>query len=224
MIHGINEYDYNRVFAIGDIHGNSELLKKLLDEIKPTKDDLCIFLGDYINRGPDSKGVIDILLNLKDNTNTRFIMGNHDEMLLAALAGGADNIKFFKKFGQATIDSYNLNFEIRNFPRQHALFFADLLDYCESDRHIFVHASVEPDKPMILQCSTFLRWTTISTMTLGHGGFRHESGKTIICGHEAYNHVVKYDHAICIDTGCVVKENGGLTAFNVKAGIPVTVF
>lgn len=222
MKHLINESDYNRIFAIGDIHGNSELLRNLIQILKPTKDDMLIFLGDYINRGPDSKGVIDILLALQDNTNTRFIMGNHDEMLLAALAGGADNIKFFKKFGQTTVDSYNLNFEVRNFPRPHALFFADLLDYVESDKHIFVHASVEPDKPMVMQDTLFLRWNTISS-ALAKGVFPHESGKTIICGHEAGNNVVTYDWAICIDTGCSVKENGSLTAFDVKTRIPVTV-
>ena len=211
-----NESDYSRIFAIGDIHGESKTLKDLLALIEPSKNDLLVFLGDYINRGSDSKGVIDTLLALKTTTNCRFIMGNHDEMLLAALSGGNDNIKFFKKFGQSTIDSYKLNFESRNFPRDHALFFADLEDYVESDKHIFVHASVEPLKPMLDQDTKALRWTRISEMRKS-SFFPHLSGKHLICGHEADLCVREYDSVTCIDTGCGLKEGGSLTAFEVKS-------
>lgn len=218
-----SESDYDRIYAISDIHGSSKSLKDLLDRISPTKQDLLVFLGDYINRGPDSKGVIDILLGLGDITNAKFIMGNHDEMLLGALSGGKDNIKFFSKFGQDTINSYNLNFEVRNFPREHALFFAGLDEFVESENYMFVHASIDPFVGLMQQSSTYLRWTTISSVLKDkckNDKFPHFSGKTLICGHEADTVVRRYDghKIICIDTGCMVKEAGSLTAFGVMDG------
>jgi serine/threonine protein phosphatase 1 len=217
----IDESAYTRLIAFGDIHGDSLALSKLIDKIKPNKYDMLVFCGDYINRGPDSKGVIHILLGLNDYTNARFIMGNHDEMLLGALAGGRDNIKFFTKFGKETIDSYNLDFGKRNFPRDHASFFADLEEYVESDNYIFVHASVDPSKEMIQQSSIYLRWKTISSV-IKSSVFPHISGKTVICGHESEPGVRRYPatvdnkaDVICIDTGCVVHENGWLTAYDV---------
>ena len=213
-----SEQDYDRIFAIGDIHGNSTCLKELLYKIAPTKRDLLIFLGDYINRGPDSKGVINILLSLNNLTNARFIMGNHDEMLLGALSGGKDNIKFFTKFGQETIDSYNLNFEVRNFPRDHAMFFADLEEYIESENYMFVHASIDPYRELVHQNSIFLRWNAISGVIKDkRDKFPHFSNKTLVCGHEADLTVRTYEDLkiIRIDTGCMVKDNGSLTALNI---------
>lgn len=222
------ESDFERIFAVGDIHGSSKSLRELLIRISPTKRDLLVFLGDYINRGPDSKGVIDILLELGNTTNAKFIMGNHDEMLLGALSGGKDNIKFFSKFGQDTIDSYKLNFEVRNFPREHALFFADLDEFVESENFMFVHASIDPFRELMQQMSTHLRWTTISSVLKDKcksDKFPHFSGKTLICGHDADTMVRRYDKhkIICIDTGCMVKEAGSLTAFNVLDGSIISV-
>lgn len=218
------ESDFDRVFAVGDIHGNSKLLDDLLSKIEPTNSDKLIFLGDLINRGPDSKGVINRLLELRQTVSCNFILGNHDEMLLGALAGGKDNIKFFTKFGQSTIDNYGLNFKTRNFPRDHALFIADMNDYIVTDNCIFVHAAVDPAVEIERQTSVKLRWTCISKVASQYGGLvDHLSGKKVVCGHESDSIVRKYGNSICIDTGCSVLENGGLTAYNVKTDQIITV-
>ncbi|PKN23383.1 MAG: hypothetical protein CVU68_01160 [Deltaproteobacteria bacterium HGW-Deltaproteobacteria-3] len=75
---------YGRVLAIGDIHGCARHLEKLLEAIEPTCEDLIVTLGDYIDRGPDSKGVIDILIDLHSNQDINIVSlrGNHDAMLL----------------------------------------------------------------------------------------------------------------------------------------------
>lgn len=221
-----SESDYERIFAIGDIHGSSKHLNRLLDKITPSKRDLLVFLGDYINRGPDSKGVISTLLGLGSTTNAKFIMGNHDEMLLGALSGGKDNIKFFTKFGMETINSYKLNFEVRNFPREHALFFADLEDYLESENFIFVHASIDPTKDVMQQQSIYMRWKVISkVIEENKGAFPHSSGKTVICGHEPGGAIRNYGilKIICIDTGCMVRESGNLTAYNILDSTTISV-
>ena len=82
-----------RKFAVGDIHGCLHLLKKLIDIIQPTNEDTIIFLGDYIDRGPDSKGVIDFLIDLKDKTNCIFLIGNHEDMMLQYLKSYRNKVK-----------------------------------------------------------------------------------------------------------------------------------
>jgi serine/threonine protein phosphatase 1 len=84
MVYATRKLNYRRILAIGDIHGCVGHLKLLLDAVQPTKGDLLITLGDYIDRGPDSRGVIDTLLRLhKDpEINIVSVRGNHDAMLL----------------------------------------------------------------------------------------------------------------------------------------------
>ncbi|MDP2815741.1 MAG: metallophosphoesterase family protein [Rectinemataceae bacterium] len=78
---------YDRILAIGDIHGCARHLERLLEAVKPTREDLIVTLGDYIDRGPDSKGVIDILIGLHGSRNINIVSlrGNHDAMLLMCL-------------------------------------------------------------------------------------------------------------------------------------------
>ena len=84
----------SKIFTIGDIHGCSKPLAELLEKIAPllTKDDTIIFIGDYIDRGPDSKGVIDIVLRLKsEHSRVITLLGNHEHMLLGAIRGYGQN-------------------------------------------------------------------------------------------------------------------------------------
>lgn len=80
---------YGRILAIGDIHGCARHLQRLLDIVKPTHEDLIVTVGDYIDRGPDSKGVIDILnaLHQDPEVNICSLLGNHDAMMLMCLDG-----------------------------------------------------------------------------------------------------------------------------------------
>jgi serine/threonine protein phosphatase 1 len=72
-----------RLLAIGDIHGYLSKLEKLIAEVRPTTEDQVVFLGDYVDRGPDSKGVIDYLIEFaKSFPKTVFLQGNHEQMML----------------------------------------------------------------------------------------------------------------------------------------------
>lgn len=73
------------LIAIGDIHGCAITMDALLDRIQPGPDDTLIFIGDYIDRGPDSKGVIDRLIRLREEQECVFLRGNHEELLLGYL-------------------------------------------------------------------------------------------------------------------------------------------
>jgi serine/threonine protein phosphatase 1 len=95
-----------RLLAIGDIHGCLDQLRELLARVVPTPHDQLVFLGDYVDRGPDSAGVVEVLLTLRDQLpRTVFLRGNHEQMLLDVLAGG-DPAIFLLNGGEQTIASY----------------------------------------------------------------------------------------------------------------------
>jgi serine/threonine protein phosphatase 1 len=87
-----------RVIAIGDIHGCSAALAALVRAIEPTEPDTIVFLGDYIDRGPDSRGVLGQVIALTGRCTVVPLLGNHEEMLLAALEGQSE-LRYWLKFG-----------------------------------------------------------------------------------------------------------------------------
>lgn len=87
-----------RIIVVDDIHGCSAALRAVIEAIDPTPLDTIVFLGDYIDRGPDSRGVIEQVIALEQRCIVAPLMGNHEEMLLAALEG-KDNLRYWLKFG-----------------------------------------------------------------------------------------------------------------------------
>ena len=202
-----------RLIAFGDIHGHAERLRKILAEINPTPEDTFVFLGDFVDRGPDSKGVIQEVINLAEHTNVYSILGNHEEMILAALQGGKDEHKFWCKFGGIeALASYGVE-KAKDLPYEHLKFIAECHDYLESENHIFVHASCIPHLPLKHNTGEILRW-----MKLDDSPVPHFTGKTVICGHTAQKHILNFNHLICIDTGCGIWPGGRLTALEVNTG------
>ncbi len=96
----------SRTIAIGDIHGCSIALEALIEAINPQPDDTIIPLGDYVDRGIDSKGVLDLLIELRDRCNLVPILGNHDQMMLHARDGRSDFQFWLNCGGDAALDSY----------------------------------------------------------------------------------------------------------------------
>ncbi len=129
----------NREIAIGDIHGCAAALEALIQAIQPGPDDTIVTLGDYIDWGPDSRGVLDQLIGLGERCTLVPIRGNHEEMLLAAREGRSD-LQFWLKFGgRATLGSYGLGEEPNRIPAEHVRFIQGCRDYFESVGHIYVH-------------------------------------------------------------------------------------
>lgn len=204
-----------RHIAIGDIHGCSQALAALVEAIQPRPEDVVITLGDYINRGPDSRGVIEQLLRLQQRCVLIPLMGNHEEMLMAAWKGGSSDLAYLLKFGgQATLDSYGAGSTIRAIPRDHLAFLEHCRLYHETDSHIFVHANCWPNRPMHEQPCSSLLWEDIRPERMGP----HYSGKIAIVGHTAQTsgEILDLGFLKCIDTFC--HGGGWLTALEVNTG------
>lgn len=197
-------------WIIGDIHGCRIEIESLLDLIPPSEE--LIFLGDYIDRGPDSFGVIELML--KNAYRSSFIMGNHESMMMAYFqdSESAEGEAFLFNGGRETIASYGLNGTSKwlDFPEAHRNFFENLLLFVERDNFIAVHAGVNIDTgtDMAKQSKQDLLW-------LRHEWIQRESmwsGKKVYYGHTPIkrtiigNEIIKPKYgkkSICLDTGCV---------------------
>ena len=201
-----------RVLAIGDIHGCSRALATLLIAIDPRPEDLVVPLGDYVDRGPDSKEVLDQLIALRDRTTLVPLIGNHDQMMLEARQGkGCD---WLVGYGVPTLVSYGLQAdELERVPRAHWAFLESCRDWFETEAHLFVHASVYPDLPMPEQPTYMLRWESLRP----DAARAHCSGKTVVCGHTSQKSGRPLDlgHTICIDTWA--HGGGWLTCLEVSS-------
>ncbi|MGE4579264.1 MAG: metallophosphoesterase family protein [Desulfuromonadales bacterium] len=156
-----------RLIAIGDIHGEREKLESLLAQIQLTQQDQLVFLGDYIDRGPDSKGVIDCLIQLgKDFPRTVFLRGNHEQMVLDILIGrprGRTNGAFgwmvwLINGGKETLASYGVE-RAKEIPQSHIDFIEKTKRWHRQNGFFFVHAGYDENYPLEDQEDEDLLWT-----------------------------------------------------------------
>jgi len=203
-----------RTIAVGDIHGCTAALKAILEAIDPQADDTIVTLGDYIDRGPDSRGTIDTLIELPSRCQLIPLLGNHDEMLLDIRAGRPGFDDWLSFGGGVTLMSYDCRLP-EEIPQEHIDFLENCVDYHETDTHIFVHASYVPKLPMDDQPGLALRWDSLRNRPPGP----HYSGKLVIAGHTSQKNgeILDLDHYLkCIDTYCY--GDGWLTALDVHTG------
>jgi serine/threonine protein phosphatase 1 len=209
-----------RVIAIGDVHGCATALAALVDAIRPSPDDTLVTLGDYIDRGPDSREVLDQLIVLAGRCRLVPLLGNHEEMLVAA-ARDADALRdWLTCGGVATLRSYGwVPGGVRRsvadwFPEQHWQFLAGCHAYHETATHLFLHAGYVPELPLDAQPGEALRWRVTHRDTARP----HCSGKTVIVGHtpQRSGEVLDLGFLKCIDTNC--HRGGWLTALDVISG------
>jgi serine/threonine protein phosphatase 1 len=202
----------NRIIAIGDIHGCSQALNTLLDVIQPGPNDTLIPLGDYIDRGPDSSGVVETLCNLVGRCNLVPLLGNHELIMRQGLKGGEAFHFWMTCGGDATVASYGG--DVENIPQHHLVFFQNCRSYYESQNHIFVHASYQANLPMAEQSPEVIFWEHLTEDVPPP----HHSGKKVVVGHTPQVDGEIYDmgHVMLIDTLCF----GGqwLTALEVNSG------
>jgi serine/threonine protein phosphatase 1 len=187
-----------RTIAVGDIHGCSKALDALIEVIAPTPEDRLVMLGDYIDRGPDSRGVIERLLELQQRCQLVPLMGNHELMFFRAQETITELFFWLNYGGQQTVDSYGGDLEAM--PPPHLDFLRRCRPFYETERHIFVHANYEYDVPLEAQRSTVLFWTHLNQRVPP----RHISGKTVILGHtpQTNGEILHLGHLICLDTFC----------------------
>ena len=222
--------DGQRVYAIGDVHGRRDLLDDLLGQIG--KDDKArgkarttlIFLGDLIDRGPNSRQVIERTTRLAaSGEDVRFILGNHEEAFLAALDGREGAMRFFLRVGGIeTLKSYGLaedalfdtpeqvtELALAGIPPGHRAFIAGFEEKIMIGDYLFVHAGIRPGVPIVEQTGTDLRW--IREPFLDHRGAHPH---VIVHGHTISTEVDDRGNRIGIDTGAY--HSGRLTALGLE--------
>jgi serine/threonine protein phosphatase 1 len=221
-----------RVYAIGDIHGRLDLLDELLASI--AADDRArgdrvrthyIFLGDLIDRGPESRGVVDRLIAFSNSgRNVRFLMGNHEQVFLRALEGDRRALRFLVRIGgRETLLSYGideedykaLDFEelaalaARKVPADHLAFMRSFEDWIALGDYLFVHAGLKPGVALEEQAQSDLCW--IRDEFLGH---RESFGPLVVHGHSITEDIDVRANRIGIDTGAFA--TGKLTAIGLE--------
>jgi serine/threonine protein phosphatase 1 len=204
-----------RTIAIGDIHGHATALKALVLAIEPQSDDTLVFLGDYVDRGPDSRGVLNQVIELSERLKVVPLMGNHEESMLAARTRQS-NLEFWLTpicGGRTTLQSYGPTLDLSLIPPEHFRFLEGLRRYHETDTHFFIHASYAPNWRLDQHNSRTALWLDLKNLP-----GPHYSGKIAVVGHtpQMDGKILDLDYLMCIDTGCGF--GGVLTALDVTGG------
>lgn len=225
-----------RIYAIGDIHGRLDLLDKMLRLIESDRKDrqeaqtTLVFLGDYIDRGGDSKGVVSRLIGgLPEGPTPVFLKGNHESLLLSFLERPGFGLNWFYNGGDATLLSYGVDADaIRNaygagapglmqtyslfrerLPEDHLRFYRSLKVSCRAGGYFFAHAGVRPGIPLDKQKENDLIW--IRDEFLNHP---HDFGAVVVHGHTPANAPENLHNRIGIDT--LAFSTGRLTAVGLE--------
>ena len=191
-----------RIFIVGDIHGCLDPLRRMMDKIKwqPEKDGL-IFLGDYIDRGVDSKGVVDYIIEISNSSpHVQCLMGNHENILLDFLSSGDPRLLLLNG-GMTTLESYQKEERGETealIPSEHVAFFENLFLYIELDDYYVVHAGFRPGVEIEKQSSEDLIWIREPFIFSDHN-----FGKKVIFGHTPLAEPLVMDNKIGLDTGAV---------------------
>lgn len=216
-----------RIYAIGDIHGRDDLFAELIDLIERDKAEaepaeaMLILLGDLVDRGPESKQVVDRAIALAERwPNMRWLMGNHEEIFLKALEGDPRLVRYFVQIGgEPTINSYGLTgdaYYCMGFeelaqqlplivPEEHKRFLARSADMIRIGDYLFVHAGIRPGVAIDQQKPGDLRWIREEFLS-----DRRDHGAIIVHGHTITDDVETRPNRIGIDTGAY--RSGVLTA------------
>ena len=223
------------LYAVGDIHGRLDLMRGLLELIEEdaharshAKRRTLVFVGDYIDRGPDSRGVTERLIgDLPQGFETYFLKGNHEAMLLDFLEDASSLDDWLQNGGAETMRSYGVNTEtlIRfgapaemwrkafaaALPATHLQFFRELKLSVSFGDYLFVHAGVRPGVPLAAQSEADLIW--IRSPFLDYAA---PFGKIVVHGHTPGKEPVTRSNRIGIDTGACF--TGRLTALRLENG------
>lgn len=223
-----------RVYAIGDVHGRNDLLHQLLKKIEADDlargdaETLIIFLGDLMDRGPDSASVIETAMALhKAGRNVRFLMGNHEEVFVRACRQNDPKVtRFFIRIGgEATVLSYpitrseyialdmhQLSVRLGTLvPESHLDFIESFEDQIIIGDYVFVHAGIRPGVALADQKPSDLRWIREDFVDQ-----RGDLEKVVVYGHTIYEDVEERGSRIGIDTGAYASDK--LTAIALEGG------
>lgn len=204
-----------RSFVIGDIHGCSATLRRLVDStLNPLPGDRIYLLGDLIDRGPDSKGVLDYIFELRQRgLSVNSVRGNHEEMLLQACDNRTSLGMWLANGGQTTLESFQADGP-GDIPLRYRAFLDSLPPYILLDEFVIVHAGLNFAPPDPFEDTGAMLWTRSSYVDR-----QRINGRRLICGHTQVSRAMLEDslkfNKIMLDNGCVfggLPENGSLAA------------
>lgn len=223
-----------RVYAVGDIHGRLDLLEQLLASI--AADDRArgngvethiIFLGDLIDRGPASSGVVERLMAFAgERPNVRFLLGNHEQVFLRAMSGDQRALRFLIRIGgRETLLSYGITEEdyraldfdelaalaAEKVPARHLAFLDSFEDWIELGDYLFVHAGIRPGVALEDQEQSDLCWIRDEFLSCPDS-----FGRIVVHGHSITEDIDVRSNRIGIDTGAFA--SGRLTAIGLEGG------
>ncbi len=220
----VTDISADRVFVFGDLHGcpdEPELLLGFLTKEEGLADgDAVVFLGDYIDRGPGSKNVIELLIDFRTkHPQTFFIKGNHEDMLLDFLGfGGRMGQAFLYNGGLETVQSYGISVfappeeMVHSIPEAHVQFFSELLSILTIGEFICVHAGLNPLRDLSHQNNGDVFWIRDEFIASVHSFER-----LVVFGHTPYRDVLVHaPYKVGIDTGLVFGNK--LSCLELKSG------
>lgn len=222
-----------RAYAIGDVHGRLDLLVDLLGRIeeddrrRPPARTWLIFLGDLVDRGPDSRGVVELLASRPPGfARNVFIKGNHEEFFLGVLGGDDSGVQHWLAYGGTECaQSYGLTSGwmlnstptaimerlIEQVPAGHVRFLEEMADSFRFGDYLFVHAGIRPGIALDRQTSKDLRW-----IREGFLDDQTDHGVMVVHGHTIVERPEQHPNRIAIDTGAY--RYGTLTALGLEGG------
>jgi serine/threonine protein phosphatase 1 len=215
----------SRIYAVGDIHGRLDLFEALIaaieqhDAVSPQADSTVILLGDLVDRGPESAGVIARAREWQTQRNLRVITGNHEEMFLLSFTNGEVLYHFLRWGGRETLQSYGIdvgepgqaNLEdvqrlmAERVPAEDLAFIGSFEDYIVIGDYAFVHAGIAPGLPIEKQSLRDLRWIREQFLQ-----YTRPHSHVVVHGHTIYDQPTLLANRIGIDTGAFL--SGCLTA------------
>lgn len=197
----------NSIVAIGDIHGCVRSLEALWEKLEPYRHLRHVFIGDYIDRGPASRQVVDFLMRVRHERDCIFLRGNHEQMLLDALEQG-NTVNWLYNGGESTLNSYGNPQSLSDLPPDHVDFYKETRLYYETNNYFFVHAGAPPHQTLAKSKESpksrhFFLWGREHL-----NSFNPAWEKTVIFGHTPRPHPIRKVKMLGIDTGCVYNELG----------------
>jgi diadenosine tetraphosphatase ApaH/serine/threonine PP2A family protein phosphatase len=195
------------VYAIGDLHGCPNELEVLLETIAPGDDDTIVFLGDYVDRGPSVRELVDRLLRLRSEAFASiFLRGNHEDMLLSYLGvGGQHGEVYLENGGAMTLGSYGVPAGTRGaaclalLPPEHVEFFRNCGLHYVAGSFLFVHAGIRPGVALAEQTEEDRLWIREEFFAHPHG-----LPYTVVFGHTPTREArIDLPYRIGLDTGLV---------------------
>ena len=186
------------IYAIGDIHGCYKALKTLIKNIPNNTNDTFVFLGDYVDKGPNTNKAISLLIDFSKTHNSIFIRGNHEIIMMNAKNSKEEFKKWYNSGGDFTLESYKANKHnwIKKIGLEHWDFYNSTIPYLEIDGFIFVHAGLENGVPLEEQTAynLFSKKYEVPEM--------YSEDKIVVCGHTVRKNgeIADFKHTICIDT------------------------